>query len=65
MDVVALQTEIAAIVARVPTESARARLADELQILLSRWNAAGATAEQKADVESRLAQLRRDAEIAA
>ena len=65
MDPQSMQIEIGAIIARVPTESARARLADELKILISRWNAPTATAEEKSAVEARLAQLRRDAEIAA
>jgi hypothetical protein len=59
------RSEIAAIIKKVPTESARERLAAELDMLASRHDAAAATSNENERIEARLAQLKRDAEIAA
>lgn len=59
------KNEIAEIIKRVPTDSARQRLTAELNILAGRHDAPTATAAEKAEVVARLSQLRRDAEIAA
>ena len=65
MDLTTLQAEIAEAITGISTEAARAQMQAELDILVGRYNAAGATADEKAEVEARLVQLRRDAEIAA
>jgi hypothetical protein len=65
MSVEQQQNEIAEIINKVPTEGARNRLTAELNILVSRYEAPAATAEEKSEVVARLSQLRMDAEITA
>ncbi len=65
MSVDAQRNEIAEVIQKVPTESARRRLTTELNILAGRHDAPASTAEEKNEVAARLSQLRRDAEIAA
>lgn len=59
-----LPEQIAAAIAQVPTEAARDRMQSESAILQDRLKLA-ATPAEKAEIEARLTQLRRDAEIAA
>lgn len=59
------KNEIAEIIKKVPTDSARQRLTAELNILASRYDVPTATDEEKNEVVARVSQLRRDAEIAA
>jgi len=60
-----LQADIADAISGISTQSARAQMNAELDILVGRYNAAAANSAEQAEVAARLAQLRRDAEIAA
>ena len=64
MDLTTMKADIAEAIARISTQAARAQMQAELDILVGRYDAAGASPEQRAEVEARLVQLRRDAEIA-
>jgi len=59
-----LFSQVTAAIANVPTESVRAQMAAEANILLGRHNAQGASAEDQQEARARLMQLQRDAEIA-
>jgi len=60
-----LKTKIAANIARISGQTARAQMSAEFAALVARYDAIGATAEEQAEVVARLRQLQRDAEVAA
>ena len=63
MDIAKEQTEISDRIRRVPSSDARERLEAELSSLVAQYSAA-TTPEARAPIEARLAQFRRDVEIA-
>jgi hypothetical protein len=65
MDLGTMPADITDAIKRISTQAAREQMEAELAILVGRHNAAGATPAEQAEVEARLMQLRRDAEIAA
>ena len=63
MDIAKEQTEISDRIRRVPSSDARERLEAELSSLVAQYSAA-TTPEARAPIEARLAQFRRNVEIA-